>query len=132
SHDDTREVFARQQHFSPYGRQQIVEQALLQHLTAEEIHEDANAAKKHRQPQEEELKDGSENEAVAPPVASSSALQHDVGVHAKQRGGRERQQVDPQPAAGKKILLDLEPQNRRDLATPQGPGTAVHMAPPSG
>ena len=62
--DEAGEVFSQDQDFAAHGSEEVVVQAFVEHLAAEEVHEDADAAEEDRQAQIEVLEDGGEDEGV--------------------------------------------------------------------
>ncbi|SPE30919.1 hypothetical protein SBA2_580017 [Acidobacteriia bacterium SbA2] len=116
------EEFPNHQDFPPQRRQEIVMQALLQHLPPKKIAEDPHAAEEDGQPQKEELENGSEDMAVLAQVAMPAILQLDEGMGGVEHHGREGQKVNPCSAAGEESLSYLEAEDGQNLRSPERPG----------
>jgi len=59
-HEKAREVFPSHQNFAAHRREEVVVKALLEHLAAEQVHEDRHGAEEDRQAQHVQLEDAGE------------------------------------------------------------------------
>ena len=119
-HAEAREKLAGYEDFAADRREEVVVQALVEDLAAEQVHEDSQAAEEDGQPQIEHLEHGGEDVGVQAEIAGAAGRRRASGcVAAEQQDGREGDEVDPQAAAGEEGLGQLQPDDGPDLSQAQ-------------
>ena len=108
------------QQLTPHGREEIIMQAFLHDLTAEQPGEQAHAAKENPDAQIKYLERVGQHARV---FFNAAIASHGAGkrVNAEHYSWSKCQQVDPYAAAHPERLFDLNAQQSRQLRGPQLP-----------
>src|SRR5205814_7308877 len=109
----TRQVLARDQHFTPHRREKVVMQTAIDDLTAEKIHENPGTAEENDRAQNQRVVIDRKNSKQL--IACTSERIDRLNQH-QQSDWHQRQQVNQQRTLAKEILLQLKPQDRRELS----------------
>jgi hypothetical protein len=107
-----REVLPDHQHLAAHRREEVVMQALLDHLAAEQVHEDRHRAEENRQAQHKQLEHAGEHGEVLVAAAAVPATGVADGVRGEKQERRGGQQNHRDGALPGEVLLQLEPEDR--------------------
>ncbi|MDQ1348857.1 MAG: hypothetical protein QG573_2233 [Acidobacteriota bacterium] len=127
--DDTGEVLADHEDVAPQRREKVEVEAALEHLAANEVGEDSEAAEEDDEAQEEELKE----DAIG--LRNIAGLLHRERLefrrqdtHRQQQHRQQRHQHDRQRPRPQEGLAQLEPEHGADLTHPAGESARLGSA----
>src|SRR4051812_4417301 len=93
--DESREKLACDKHLAAYRREQVIVQALVEHLAAKQVHEDAHASEKDGDAKIKKLENAGEDLRVLSEVFAHTVRGSEQPVQEHRHRGGEGEKVNP-------------------------------------